>query len=46
MTDTAISQIRRKQYTGKVSEYTGDVLLVGINYDCESKKHTCQIEKM
>ena len=44
--DTAISQIHRKQYTGKVSEYTGNVLLVGINYDKQSKTHTCKIERM
>ncbi|MBQ0019248.1 MAG: PD-(D/E)XK nuclease domain-containing protein [Bacteroidales bacterium] len=44
--DTAISQIHRKQYTGRVSEYTGNVLLVGINYDKQSKTHTCKIERM
>jgi len=44
--DTAIEQIKRKQYTDKISEYVGDILLVGINYDTESKKHSCMIEKI
>ena len=42
--DTAIEQIKRKQYTDKISQYTGEILLVGINYD-EDKGHTCRIEK-
>lgn len=32
-------------YTDKISEYTGDILLVGINYDDE-KGHTCEIEEI
>ena len=28
-----------------IAEYTGDILLVGINYDKESKQHTCKIER-
>jgi len=44
--DTAIEQIKRKQYTDKISEYTGEILLVGINYDTETKKHDCRIEKI
>lgn len=44
--DAAIEQIKRKAYTSKISEYTGEVLLVGINYDKESKKHTCKIERI
>ena len=42
--DTAIEQIKRKQYTDKISEYSGEILLVGINYDTETKKHSCIIE--
>ena len=42
--DTAINQIKRKQYPAKIAEYTGDILLVGINYDKETKQHTCKIE--
>lgn len=43
--DTAIEQIHRKEYKGKVLEYTDNLLLVGINYDKETKKHSCVIEK-
>ena len=43
--DTAIDQIKRKQYPSKISEYTGDILLVGINYDKETKQHSCKIER-
>ncbi len=43
--DTAISQIKRKEYSGKVLEYTDNLLLVGINYDKETKTHSCVIEK-
>lgn len=44
--DTAIEQIKRKQYSNKILEYSGEILLVGINYDTKSKKHTCIIEKI
>jgi hypothetical protein len=44
--DTAISQILRKQYPAKVAEYTGELLLVGINYDKQQKTHQCRIVKM
>ncbi len=42
--DTAIDQIKRKDYPAKIADYTGDILLVGINYDKETKRHTCRIE--
>ena len=45
-TDTAISQIKLKNYPAKLADYTGDILLVGINYDKESKQHTCKIESV
>ncbi|MGN0049294.1 MAG: AAA family ATPase [Bacteroides sp.] len=44
-TDTAISQIKQKNYPAKLSDYTADILLVGINYDKDSKLHSCRIEK-
>ena len=44
--DAAINQIKRKQYPAKVAEYTGELLLVGINYDREKKTHECYIEKL
>lgn len=43
--DTAIDQIKRKEYPAKIAEYTGDILLVGISYDKETKQHGCTIEK-
>ena len=43
--DSAIEQIHRKQYPAKVAEYADRLLLVGINYDRETKQHTCRIEK-
>ena len=43
--DAAIDQIRRKQYPAKLDQYEGNLLLVGVNYDKETKKHTCRIEK-
>ena len=44
--DTAISQILRKQYPAKVAEYTGELLLVGINYDKTAKTHQCRITRI
>ena len=44
--NTAIEQIKRKQYTDKISEYTGEIILVGINYDTVTKKHSCIIERV
>ena len=43
--DSAIDQIHRKQYPAKVLEHTDRLLLVGINYDRDSKQHSCCIEK-
>ena len=44
--DTAISQIKRKDYPAKIAQYTENLLLVGINYNRETKQHTCHIEKL
>ena len=41
---SAIEQIKEKQYFKTVENYTGDILLVGINYDKDTKKHSCEIE--
>lgn len=41
----AIGQIKDKQYTKVLEEYQGNILLVGINYDKETKKHSCVIEE-
>lgn len=42
---TGIDQIKERCYPQKVAEYTGDILLVGINYDTDTKQHTCKIER-
>ena len=44
-TETALEQIRNKKYPSSILEYTGDILLVAINYDKKSKEHVCLIEK-
>ena len=44
--DAAIDQIRRKEYPAKVAEYADNILLVGINYDRDTKQHTCHIERL
>jgi hypothetical protein len=41
----AVAQIRSKNYSDSLKDYAGEVLLVGINYDKESKEHQCIIEK-
>lgn len=41
---TAVQQIKDKNYTESLSDYTRDILMVGINYDKASKKHQCLIE--
>lgn len=43
--EEAVEQIRNKNYTDCLKDYSGEILLVGINYDKKSKKHTCRIEK-
>lgn len=42
----AIAQILRNNYPQLVSEFSGSILLVGINYSRKSKKHTCVIERI
>lgn len=44
--ETAISQIKEKKYMKILEGYSGNILLVGINYDKKSKKHQCLIEKI
>ena len=41
----AIAQIKNKNYPAALEGYTGTVLLVGINYDKDTKTHTCVIEE-
>lgn len=43
--ESALNQIREKQYFESLAQYSGDLLFVGINYDENNKTHACQIEK-
>lgn len=43
--ETAIKQIRERRYTQALEGYSGDIMLVGINYDKDKKAHSCVIEK-
>ncbi len=42
---SAISQIKLQNYGSALESYFGEVILVGINYDRNTKKHSCVIEK-
>lgn len=42
---TAMQQIKDRNYPASILSYTGDILLVAINYDKSSKEHQCQIEQ-
>lgn len=42
---TAMQQIKEKKYPASLVDYTGDILLVAINYDKDRKEHQCMIEK-
>ena len=44
--EAAIHQIKERRYEGVLKHYKGEILLVGINYDRDSKKHSCRIEAM
>ena len=43
--ETALDQIKRQHYPASIASYTGDILLVGVNYDKKTKVHECRIEK-
>lgn len=42
----ALRQIRDRNYTGRLRDYKGEIVLVGINYSRKTGKHTCRIEKL
>ena len=44
--ETALNQIKELKYPESLQQYTGDTLLVGINYDKKEKVHQCVIEKL
>ncbi|MCR5608217.1 MAG: ATP-binding protein [Lachnospiraceae bacterium] len=45
---TALDQIKDRQYGEHLKDYTGKIILVGINYDKDDKNkiHTCIIEEL
>lgn len=44
--DAAIAQIRKRQYPESLRSFSGEILLVGIDYDKKTKEHTCVIERL
>ena len=42
--DAAIQQIKDRNYPQSLLQYTGKILLVGINYDKKTKLHECVIQ--
>ena len=42
----AITQIKDKNYPAVLKDYSGEVIMVGINYDEKSKEHSCIIERV
>lgn len=43
---TALTQIKERKYPSALEHYTGEIFLIGINYDKKSKEHQCSIEKL
>lgn len=41
----AIEQIKKKQYCKSLEDYRGNILLVGVNYDKNTREHSCLIEE-
>lgn len=44
--ESAIAQIKERKYVKGLEEYSGNILLVAINYDEKSKRHQCVIEEL
>ncbi|MBR1390748.1 MAG: AAA family ATPase [Lachnospiraceae bacterium] len=42
----AIAQIKERNYPAILESYGGEIILVGVNYDENTKNHTCKIEKL
>ncbi len=45
-TESALNQIRSRDYPAVLREFGGPILLVGIAYDAKTKEHSCQIERL
>ena len=44
--ETAVSQIKNRNYPESLQQYVGDILLVGISYDKKDKRHRCKMERL
>jgi hypothetical protein len=44
--ESAIDQIKNRNYPQALGDYGSDILLVGVSYDDKTKKHSCRIEKI
>lgn len=44
--ETAIDQIKQKKYAECLKDYSGEILLVGIDYQKDTKQHDCVMEKV
>lgn len=42
----AIQQIKDRKYVKSLEGYVGEILLVGINYDKKTNRHSCRIERL
>ena len=44
--ESALRQIKEKNYCQALNNYSGDLLFVGISYDEKTKEHRCRIERV
>lgn len=42
----AIRQIKERNYPAVLEDYSGEVVIVGINYDVKTKCRSCEIERV
>ena len=45
-TESALHQIKDREYSKSLIHHQNNLFLVGINYDPKTKEHTCKIEKI
>ena len=44
--ESALEQIKKRYYPAILNGYTGEMVLVGINYDMKTKNHSCKIDRI
>ncbi len=44
--ESALEQIKKRNYPAILNGYVGEMVLVGINYDEKTKNHSCKIERI